>query len=926
MPVLVNSETGDAEDLPKDQADISLATGTHQIPLIDQQGNSVMSSLDQAPSLLQQGYSQPSTDQLQDYLKQTKYGTTTETAKALGEEALRSGTFGLSNAVERGLGAKPEDIRNRQEILEQQHPYLKMGAGLAGLTGSAFIPGVGEANLLGKAGQAAEAGAQALGLARVGSAAARMAAETALFQTGEEAAKMFVSDPNQSAETAITDVAKAGLGGALLGGAFGAVSPLWSAASETRLGQMLSAIKDRANGVIKNAPTPEIEQMIEKSGIQVPAGVRAALGDSPDVRNMFNMLQESSTGAGKDAQEALSEFKTQANQQLLNGLNRTPDQVNALADSFSEADAGAELKQKLTDEIKSVISPLAEQFNKVKEKFSTTTFSDVDQAALANSLSEVGQKYAVSPSSSEFQKINGIIKELPNIKTLEDLRNFQSVHMGDIANKQLWPINGAVRDVMRNAEESVLMRELAGEGPELQALHQTARAQYREAMETMDALNDRLHVGRYSGPDTFLHALNDMKPEDVLRRLTPKNDSGLLDLMSSKFPQTTQSVRENYINQALISANKRAPYGEVINSNSLFGMLDKWSPELKQFAIPDQAKVHAIRGLLDAVPTYKSSGTAKNIDSLWSQVPAGIGGVLGAISGHGLTAGIGGALVGMVGKLVARDAPDAIKWSILKYLGDGQPINSKGYKAMVDFTSSMINGENNLNRAVKDIFKKGAVMAPSKYIESDSKKKKIDNKLKDLQSNNAGMLNIVGEHQGYYLPQHTSALSASLMRGVNYLNAMRPKPQKLGPLDPELPPSEMDVRKYGKIMDVVNQPLVALDNIKNGTITTDEVQALQTVYPALYQRMSHKIMNELTEYVSKGNSVPYTQRLNLSLFLGEPLDSTMTPQAIIATQPLPASPMPQGSNKKGSMKNINKLSQMAQSPTEARQMHRIEKS
>jgi hypothetical protein len=86
-----------------------------------------------------------------------------------------------------------------------------------------------------------------------------------------------------------------------------------------------------------------------------------------------------------------------------------------------------------------------------------------------------------------------------------------------------------------------------------------------------------------------------------------------------------------------------------------------------------------------------------------------------------------------------------------------------------------------------------------------------------------------------------------------------------------------------------------LKMIKDNTITPADINTLKTVYPDYYVKMCKDILQRVAESNASGESMPYTQRQSLSMFLAEPLDSSMTPSSIMAAQPMPkAPPAPQG--------------------------------
>lgn len=253
MPVVISKESGLAENLPDQLAQAALTKGTHEFPLNDPEGNPASAAYADVPELLAQGYSIPSTEHLQEALKLSAHATPTETAKALGEAAASSATFGLSAAAEKMLGVKPKEMLARREALETLHPVAKAGAEVAGLAGSSML-GVGEGAALAKLGKVVPELGTGFA-AQVGTAAARAGLENAAFQAGDEATKMFIQDPTQSAETAMSNIGLAGVLGAGVGGALGTVPAGWDALMEGKASKFIADAKARTLERLNN-PDP----------------------------------------------------------------------------------------------------------------------------------------------------------------------------------------------------------------------------------------------------------------------------------------------------------------------------------------------------------------------------------------------------------------------------------------------------------------------------------------------------------------------------------------------------------------------------------------------------------------------------------------------------------------------------------------------
>lgn len=928
MPVLINSQNQLAEDLPQEQADVALNSGTHQLPLNDPQGNPVVAPLSKASQLVSQGYTQPNPEQLGSLLKYAKYSEPSEQIKTGLEGAASAATFGLSTGAERALGVNPEDINARAEV----NPNAKMAGEAAGLLGSAFI-GTGEGAVLGKVGAAitGRLAAESV-LAKVGSAAARNAVETAMVASGNEVSKMFANDPEQSAQTALVNIGLNGLLGAGIGGAFGTASPLWKAASETKVGQFLNTIKNKADGLGKETlPSPEIQNALNNVGIDIPNEMKAALSQNPEARGMFQALQESTTSAGKESQASFQLFRDRANEAALKSLGKTAGDLDSLA-AMSENDVGSKIKTNIHDQLKSQVEKLSKEFEDVKSKFSDTHLNPPEISDLGNQISQLAQDqgYGILQGTPQGGLINKVLDSLPNIKTLEDLRKLQSQVGEQTQNPEMWGLGKGLKNIFRNTEENIVESKLAQESPELLAKHKSARAEYASVMDLTDELDNRLHVGRYAGPGSFLTKLSEMNPEDVLRRLTTKNDANLLGILQEKFPAAAQSIKESFLNQALKQASAKAAPNEAINIKSLFNVMDKWSPEIKKFALPPGAgqQIDAIRSILDQLPNkMNNSGTAKTLDALWAHVPGGVGSMVSLMTGHNPVLGY---VLGQLGKYVGREVPDAMKLATLKFLGSDLPVNSAGFRAMAELVSHSIEGQKMIENGVKSIFKSGAQVLPQKFDVSDKDRNKLKKKIDELQKNPESLLDTGGDSH-YYLPDHGAAFGAVASRAMQFLNSLKPDTSPQGLLDPERPTNAVEEQRYNRAIDIAQQPLVALKHLNQGTLLPEDVVALKTIYPSLYDSLSQKLVAQVIDLKDKKNLIPYPKRMALSLFLAQPMDSTLSPQGIqnaqMVTQAAPPQQQMPGEPKMRqhhSMSAINKLPGMYQTPGQARQADKLQ--
>lgn len=126
------------------------------------------------------------------------------------------------------------------------------------------------------------------------------------------------------------------------------------------------------------------------------------------------------------------------------------------------------------------------------------------------------------------------------------------------------------------------------------------------------------------------------------------------------------------------------------------------------------------------------------------------------------------------------------------------------------------------------------------------------------------------------------------MNGLSFLSSKLPRPATSYPGDEPPQPSNTHKDQFMGYHEIVNDPLKALEHIKKGTLTAQHLEALQTVYPNLYQHMQQQVMSHATPKAIQ--KLKYPVRLALAKFLGQPMDATMAPGTVAANQMIYAQP------------------------------------
>lgn len=263
----------------------------------------------------------------------------------------------------------------------------------------------------------------------------------------------------------------------------------------------------------------------------------------------------------------------------------------------------------------------------------------------------------------------------------------------------------------------------------------------------------------------------------------------------------------------------------------------------------------------------------------------------GSLAGTSVGVGIGGLLGGhtgaVVGAVVGEKALSPFFNSILPAIAKvvlDKPTSAPGLKAAVDYGVQVAKGEAALTKAAKSIFKAGAEVIPQAIrMTAEKSTEKLDKMLQQIRLN-PQMLFAKESDTHSYLPNHGMAVDQSVGNAVTYLNSLRPDLDKKSPLDSTPVPSTTQKAAYNNALIIAQQPLSVLEKVKAGTITAQDIQTLGTLYPSLYNRMAQKLTSEIIDVTSKGEMIPYKTRIGVSMFLGQPLDSTMNPMSIQAAQ------------------------------------------
>lgn len=333
----------------------------------------------------------------------------------------------------------------------------------------------------------------------------------------------------------------------------------------------------------------------------------------------------------------------------------------------------------------------------------------------------------------------------------------------------------------------------------------------------------------------------------------------------------------------------------------------------------ESASLNATRGTFG-----ERTPGAKFADYWHDKVPGGTNfiGARGMTAVGGLTGGLPGAAAGFaleklaphIEKHIGRPLNKYATAAALKAMSSG---NAKRIFQALDYAHDVGRGAQKMKGAVKALFQGGAGAAIDEQS-TDKNREKLkkfieSGKFNDevAQLGNSDAPDAIAEH----FPTQNVILTAAKSRINSYLNSIRP--QELAPplpFDEKIEDPEAE-REYDHALDLANQPLSILNDVKDGSLTAESLKHFVGMYPELHDQLAKSIVENISKKQLAEENVPYHTKQGLSLFLGSPMDSSFTPQSIQAAQAVFAA---QKSAKQAAVaqgapkKTTNKLSKVAQ--------------
>ena len=282
--------------------------------------------------------------------------------------------------------------------------------------------------------------------------------------------------------------------------------------------------------------------------------------------------------------------------------------------------------------------------------------------------------------------------------------------------------------------------------------------------------------------------------------------------------------------------------------------------------------------------------------------PVGMG--LGAV-GTGLGALVGGPAGAMAGGAIGRAMGVPLDFLAKKWMEDKglvaiSAVARRAAKGGPDVFSAVLASEGQKRLAAtmditKDAVKRmaqvgieatganhmahmGHLLGDTSGLSHDQQFAKLHSRLASLTANPvalASAANNIAAPFGSTSPEIREALSQKMQDAIHYLNDSMPKPS--GPPLPFSPndwtPTAKQKMAFHDRAEVVANPMRAVEHMVKGTLSTDHIHALGTVYPEVYTAMKSAILDFSARHPDV--KLPVAERRSVAMFLGQPLDASM---------------------------------------------------
>jgi len=852
--------------------------------------------------------------------------------------AAKGATFSLSDQFLTKTGlVKPETLAG----LEEYNPVASTVGEVGGVLGSLLIPGGGLVGGASKVGMAVERGAAKL-LPEATTLGAKVlqgvstkglggAAEATFYGTGQALHEDALGDPNVNAEKVLSHIGFASVIGGGVGGFFGLIAPFLKGKAPGATPSASVAddvIKSNAPGAKPSSPlTTSLDDMAAKVQEGSAAGLEPGvlpqksilesannvIPDSkfpvhnvqlesmadPNIREIYKSVKESNTVEGKILRDYESLQKTEGVKMLDDTIRKlSPEQLTAdaykggeqIGDALSEIYKAAKIADKEVFETIKRVSPnlkvtSAELLESLQKTFPDSDFGNIMQLKDGGDLVMKPWKSSMPISKEAYTAVREVVEGLDGYTmSVEGLRNVRN-SIGDRITFDLAPRPKAelssIKKNLMDLMEGTLQKEESAL-PVRDAFRNYARNEARrETLEKIigGKLDDKQGILRQFKPEQLgdkmfsnsatIQAIREIVPIEVFDRMA---GNYLLEQVAKftdqgKFSsQRFATWAKNNATELNMAFGDKAGFVERLNA-----LADKMRilPDTAPLNPSGTAKALNLSQALDKISSIAASGGRLLKDPLnlpgnflenLSERMVAKSNVrqLEAVLAGGAKAEANAKKMGVIERMV-NTANKNIDTLSSRLLETGKDVGRTIKKAAPPVTTQQMLKD--MEKIKKDVTEKTG--SPDQYVDTVSK---------------------ATEDFHDVTPNIASGVQVTMTAAAEFVKEKLPDTNPIGPLSPPRVPSTAELYKFFRYYDVVENPLTIMSQVKNGTLTSESMEAMQVVYPRLLAELRIATFDKLAGRKDGGVGLPYQTKMMLSAFLGKDLVPSVTQESLMQNQ------------------------------------------
>lgn len=777
------------------------------------------------------------------YRQEKEKYQSTQAALAAGAAGIARGlTFGVSDVILRGLG-KAEEARK----LEAYQPIYSTAGEIAGGVGGALLGGPGAALTRG-------AEAVTAGIARPAiRAATKEAIEGAVYGLGQTVSEQALGTPDSVAESLIANVGLGAVLGAPIGlgvhGLSEGAQALSKQVGKTLKGEgainKLIGQTDEYFGdeFIKTAENiDELRKIAKERGVPLTQGMES---DSDIMRGLESFLgQRPTVFGGKVREEVMPTYKAfqrEASKIVEDASEETKDQV---AERF---------KNELTTRVHSLWDPANSAYQKINQELDALTLTPdlrekfvgkIEKWIPDNTLKNSPARKAAQEAIDNFSELIDMpLRKVKEVATQlgQKGQNLKQTGFSDEA-KKVFELQNKVNDffdrsVRRAALEDTLNmpngKQLA---EEFIADYKGAKKGWKEFRSFMTEIGEEAGLGKVRSIDEFIRKVEGIDNDKLVKNIFNLKSPRTLEFFKANFPDIFEQFRKVEIAKLAAKTQAFDPRGNPITDVlKLSKELEKYKPEVASMILGPQK----IQAITDLEKLYRKMprkiGPSGTPEGLWYADLLKPAMWLTDMAVYG---------VYKTGKLaleIQEKQNSQIANHIKRFLTETKKTVVPA--STIGVTSSFENYEKNLD------YVQSIAIDPEKFSF-------------ELSENTKGLADID--------PDLQQAISNTSVQAINFLQAKAPKNPFEGSMfqsKMKWKPSDAELSKFNRYLKAASDPFSILADLEQGVLTSEAVEAVQVVYPQIYQQIVTQTINSVGEV----QDIPFAKQLQLSLLLNQPL-------------------------------------------------------